>query len=94
VASTDRTLTITIRGHLDQATGAALLELAGNAVVDDVERVDVDLQGLDSFTTEGAAALGSCREVCSELTDGLHYRTGQGAGAAALLEGCANSGTP
>jgi anti-anti-sigma regulatory factor len=94
VDRTDGTVVISVRGHLDRATGASLLDAARDAAADDVARVDVDLQALESFTSDGAAALGSCREVCGDLADGLHFRTGPGPGAAALLEGCANSGTP
>ena len=49
------------------------------------ERVDIDLAALQSWTQEGAVALVRCREVCGDLPDGLHYRTGRGPGRAALL---------
>ena len=48
-------------------------------------RVDIDLRSLRSWTQDGAAALVRCREICGELPDGLHYRTGRGPGRAALL---------
>ena len=38
-----------------------------------------------SWTQEGAVALVRCREICGDLPDGLHYRTGRGPGRAALL---------
>ena len=70
---------------LDAATGAALLAAAEAAIAQAPQRVDIDLTALQSWTQEGAAALLRCREVCSDLPDGLHYRTGRGPGRAALL---------
>jgi hypothetical protein len=70
---------------LDQGAGEALVAAAEAAVSTLPERVDIDLTGLQSWTQEGAAALVRCREVCGDLPDGLHYRTGRGPGRAALL---------
>jgi len=70
---------------LDAPVGAALLAAAEAALATEPERVDIDLTALQSWTQEGAAALVRCREVCSDLPDGLHYRTGRGPGRAALL---------
>ncbi len=70
---------------LDATTGAALLAAAEAAIAQAPPRVDIDLTALRSWTQEGAAALLQCREVCSDLPDGLHYRTGRGPGRAALL---------
>jgi hypothetical protein len=70
---------------LDAEAGAALLAAAEAALATEPERVDIDLTALQSWTKEGAAALVRCREVCSDLPDGLHYRTGRGPGRAALL---------
>ena len=70
---------------LDAGAGAALLAAAEAAVATETERVDIDLTALRSWTKEGAEALVRCRQVCGDLPDGLHYRTGRGAGRAALL---------
>jgi hypothetical protein len=55
------------------------------ALTTDPQRVDIDLRHLQSWTHDGAAALVRCREICGDLPDGLHYRTGRGPGRAALL---------
>jgi hypothetical protein len=70
---------------LDAGAGAALVAAAEAAISTLPERVDIDLTGLQSWTQDGAAALVRCREVCGDLPDGLHYRTGRGPGRAALL---------
>ncbi|MFL6204526.1 MAG: hypothetical protein ACJ739_04175 [Acidimicrobiales bacterium] len=70
---------------LDGDAGEALVAAAEAAISADLHRVDIDLTSLQSWTQEGAAALVRCRAVCSDLPDGLHYRTGRGPGRAALL---------
>ena len=70
---------------LDAAAGDALVAAAEAAITTEPERVDIDLTALQSWTQDGAAALVRCRAVCSDLPDGLHYRTGRGPGRAALL---------
>jgi hypothetical protein len=70
---------------LDESTGEALVAAALAALDTSPERVDIDLRLLQSWTQEGAAALVRCREICGDLPDGLHYRTGRGPGRAALL---------
>ena len=70
---------------LDAGAGAALVAAAEAALITEPQRVDIDLTALQSWTKEGAAALVRCREVCTDLPDGLHYRTGRGPGRAALL---------
>ena len=67
------------------STGAALVAAAEAALATEPERVDIDLRSLQSWTQDGAAALVRCREICGDLPDGLHYRTGRGPGRAALL---------
>ena len=76
---------LTIRGCLDGETGRALAEVARSAATGEVVRLDLDLRGVSSFDQAGADALLACREVGAALAEGLHYRTGQGAGRAALL---------
>ena len=70
---------------LDATVGRALVDAATAAVADAPERLDIDLRKLRSWTPEGAIALVQCREICTDLTDGLHYRTGKGPGRDALL---------
>lgn len=70
---------------LDAGTGAALVAAAEAAMRRTPDRVEIDLRSLQSWTPDGAAALVACRATCSDLPDGLHYRTGRGPGRAALL---------
>ena len=70
---------------LDAQIGAALVAATEAALATEPDRVDIDLRSLQSWTQEGAAALVRCREICADLPDGLHYRTGRGPGRAALL---------
>ena len=70
---------------LDAAVGQTLVDAATAAVADAPDRLDIDLRQLRSWTQDGALSLVRCREICSELTDGLHYRTGRGPGRDALL---------
>jgi len=70
---------------LDPMVGRVLIDAVASAVATAPERVDIDLRSLMSWTDEGARALVRCRELCRDLPDGLHYRTGRGAGREALL---------
>jgi hypothetical protein len=81
--------TITVRGELDAAAAAHMVGAVRAAVQSGTGRLDIDLRAIDSYTSDGAAALGACRELGAGLADGLHYLTSQGAAMAALLEGCA-----
>lgn len=77
---------ISVRGHLDLGVGQSLVRAAAAAVdLRGVNRLDVDLRALESFTMEGTDALVACRSLGARLPDGLHYRTGRGAGRTALL---------
>lgn len=70
---------------LDPMVGRVLIDAVASAVATAPERVDIDLRSLVSWTHDGARALVRCRELCRDLPDGLHYRTGRGAGREALL---------
>ena len=70
---------------LDSTVGEVLIDAVTCAVATAPERVDIDLRELTSWTAEGARSLVRCREICSDLPDGLHYRTGRGPGREALL---------
>ena len=70
---------------LDDTVGRALVDAATAAVATAPERLDIDLRKLQAWTPDGASALVRCREICADLADGLHYRTGRGPGRDALL---------
>jgi hypothetical protein len=85
-SSTERgNVTIALEGHLDAVTGDALLDTVRGELVHEPVRIDIDLSVLASFAADGAIALSRCRDICSKLPDGLHYRTEGGAGQLALL---------
>jgi hypothetical protein len=79
------TVTISLSGRLDRATGKALLDTVRTELDRGPARIDVDLAALVGFSDEGAAALAAVRELGSGLVDGLHYRTEGGAGGEAVL---------
>jgi hypothetical protein len=70
---------------LDLLVGRALLDAVTSAVATGPERVDIDLCSITGWTEDGARVLVQCRELCRDLPDGLHYRTGRGPGRDALL---------
>jgi anti-anti-sigma regulatory factor len=70
---------------LDERLGAALVDAVESAVAAAPIKVEIDLRELRSWTAEGAQALVRCRELCRNIPDGLHYRTGRGPGQEALL---------
>jgi len=78
-------LVLELADLLDASVGEALVAAADAALETSPSRVDIDLQRLQSWTHEGALALVRCREICRDLPEGLHYRTGRGPGRAALL---------
>jgi hypothetical protein len=79
------TVVLVLADLLDATAGDALVAAAEAALASDPARVDIDLTALSSWTKDGATALVRCREICADLPDGLHYRTGRGPGRAALL---------
>lgn len=70
---------------LDPLVGRVLVDAVASAVATHPDRVDIDLRSIIEWTVEGARALVRCRELCHDLPDGLHYRTGRGPGREALL---------
>lgn len=70
---------------LDPLVGRVLVDAVTSALSTRPERIEIDLRLLESWTDDGACALVTCRELCRDLPDGLHYRTGRGPGRAALL---------
>jgi hypothetical protein len=85
VRSEGAAVVLELSDTLDATAGRALVDAATAAVADAPERLDIDLRKLRAWTPEGAIALVRCREICSDLADGLHYRTGRGPGRDALL---------
>jgi hypothetical protein len=70
---------------LDPLVGRVLVDAVASAIATAPERVEIDLRSITDWTHEGALALVRCRELCRDLPDGLHYRTGRGPGRDALL---------
>ncbi len=70
---------------LDAMAGRVLIDAVSSAIATAPQRVDIDLRSLVSWTQEGARSLVRCRELCRDLPDGMHYRTGRGPGREALL---------
>lgn len=70
---------------LDSAVASALVDAVEAAITATPQRIEIDLQDLLDWTSEGARALVRCRELCREVPEGLHYRTGRGPGREALL---------
>jgi hypothetical protein len=85
VRSEGAAVVLELSDTLDATAGRALVDAATAAVADAPERLDIDLRNLRAWTPDGAIALVQCREICSDLADGLHYRTGRGPGRDALL---------
>ena len=78
-------LVLELSDLLDANIGEALVAAANAALETSPVRVDIDLRCLQSWTQDGAVSLVRCREICRDLPEGLHYRTGRGPGRAALL---------
>src|SRR4051794_28645533 len=89
-STVDDHVTIVLDGHLDAGAGAKLVDAVVTVLHEGPSRIDIDLSVLTSFTNEGAAALSSCRDLCTQVPDGLHYRTEGGAGQLALLNAFAS----
>lgn len=79
------TVVLTPSGHLDEPGAAALLDAVDEALATGPARIDIDLCSLAGFTPEGASSLVTCRERCTDLVDGLHFRTSRGPGRHAVL---------
>ena len=78
-------VTIALRGRLDANTGVELLATLQSELEVGATRIDIDLLAVDGWAPEGARALRRSRRLARPLADGLHYRTGPGAGHDALL---------
>jgi hypothetical protein len=85
VTTEGRTVVLAVLRDLDEVAGRELVKAASAAVEADSERIDVDLCALQGYTPDGAQALVACRDIAARLPQGLHYRTGRGAGRDALM---------
>lgn len=85
VRSEGTAVVLELADRLDDQVGRVLVDAVTSAITTRPARVDIDLRGLESWTPEGAHTLVACRELCRDLADGLHYRTGRGPGREALL---------
>jgi hypothetical protein len=94
VSTEGDTVVLAVVRCLDEAAGGALLDAASAALDDAPARIDVDLRALDSYTDAGARALVDCRDLSARLPEGLHYRTGRGAGREALLAAYTDADPP
>ena len=86
-------VTVVVTGLLDANAGVELLATL-QAELDAASRVDIDLLGVTGSNPEGARSLRRARTLSGRLTDGLHFRTGPGAGQEALLEAFAEDDEP
>lgn len=94
VTTEGRTVVLSVAHCLDEAAGGALLDAASAAVDAGPSRIDVDLRTVESFTLAGARALVGCRDLGARLPEGLHYRTGRGAGRDALMAAYTDDDAP
>lgn len=78
-------VTMVVTGQLDANAGVELLACL-QAEVESASRVDIDLQGVTGSSPEGTRSLRRARALATPLADGLHFRTGPGAGQTALLD--------
>lgn len=79
------TVVLELSDTLDESVGRVLVDAVASALVTSPERIHIDLRELSSWTEAGAHALVTCRELCRDLPEGLHYCTGRGPGRDALL---------
>lgn len=89
----DHNVVLAVQGCLDESAGQALVRHAAEAIGVQPARLDIDLSACTGYTEEGAGSLVACRELCSELPDGLHYRTTPGPGQEALLAAYHDAGS-
>jgi hypothetical protein len=82
------TIVLSLQGRLDGEAGKTLVEAAQGAAANRAFRIEIVLDGIDSFTEEGIAALGACARLHGALPGGVALRAGGGAGRQALLAAC------
>lgn len=82
------TIVLTLQGCLDGAAGQILLDATTSAAAAHARRVEIVLDGLDSFTDDGAAALCRCARLHASVPGGVALRAGGGVARQALLAAC------
>jgi hypothetical protein len=87
-AAEQGTIVLTLQGCLDEDAGRTLVDAASGAAANRAFRIEIVLDGLESFTDEGAAALGRCARLHDSLPGGVALRAGGGVGRQALLAAC------
>ena len=82
------TIVLTLQGCLDGEAGRTLMQATEGAAANRASRIEIVLDGLESFTEEGAAALGACARMHKTVPGGVALRAGGGVGRQALLAAC------
>ncbi len=82
-----RVLRLGVSGVLD-ADAARVLLRAAAAAMHTVDRLELDLDAVSGFTTEGAWAIGACRKLSNRIADGVSIRTYGGTGRDLLVASC------
>ena len=82
------TIVLTLQGCLDEEAGRTLMQAAEGAAANRAARIEIVLDGLESFTEEGAAALCACARLHGTVPGGVALRAGGGVGRQALLAAC------
>jgi hypothetical protein len=77
---------LSFKGRLDTVAGRLLLRVIESADAPGVAQLEVDVNGVTSFTPDGAAALAACRHrMRGRFPGGLHYLAGTSVGHQVLL---------
>jgi hypothetical protein len=84
----DATLVLRPEGCLDDDAGQALVTAARAAVGRPAARVEIVLDGIESFTDGGIAALNACARLHDQVAGGVGLLASGGAGRAVLLAAC------
>ena len=83
------TIVLSLQGCLDEDAGRTLMQAAEVAAANRAFRIEIVLDGLESFTEQGAAALCRCARLHGTVPGGVALRAGGGVGRQALLAACA-----
>ncbi|MCZ7525193.1 MAG: STAS domain-containing protein [Acidimicrobiia bacterium] len=78
--ATGDAIVLTLDGNLDARSGQLLREAvaAASEAFGSASRLEVDVRGVESCTSEGVAVLASCAEFGARLPEGLRYMLGSG----------------
>jgi hypothetical protein len=84
----NETLVLRPEGCLDDDAGQALVVATREVVGRRAARVEIVLDGIESFTEGGIAALSACARLHDQVAGGVGLLASGGAGRAALLAAC------